>query len=66
VPEPPFDVIAVRAPGSLHEPRLGHVLIEQLSCTGHHERIERPVEDTVALFWRFVIEEYGIHPVHER
>jgi hypothetical protein len=61
-PDPPYDLIAVRAPGSLHEPLPGHVLIEHLSCTGHNERIERPVTDAVRLFWRFVITKYGIRP----
>jgi hypothetical protein len=27
IPEPPYGVVAVRAPGSLHPPRDGHVLI---------------------------------------
>lgn len=62
VPEPPFDVIAVRAPGSLQPPLTGHVLIEHLSCTGHNDRIERPSAEAVPLFWRFVREKYGIRP----
>lgn len=62
VPEPPYDVIAVRAPGSLHPPRAGHVLIEHLSCTGRDDRIERPVSEAVPLFWRFVSVKYGIGP----
>jgi hypothetical protein len=31
VTEPPLDVVIVRAPGSLHTPSPGHVLIEQRS-----------------------------------
>jgi len=55
IPEPPYGV-AVRAPGSLRSPRDGHVLIEHMSVTGHDDRIERPVAEAVALFWRFMIE----------
>lgn len=62
VPEPPYDAIAVRAPGSLYPPLDGHVLIEHLSCTGHNDRVERPAGDAVRLFWRFVITKYGVHP----
>jgi hypothetical protein len=62
VPDPPCDLIAVRAPGSLRDPLPGHVLIEHLSCTGRNDRIERPDTEAVALFWRFVITKYGIHP----
>jgi hypothetical protein len=61
-PDPPYDLIAVRAPSSLRPPLTGHVLIEHWSCTGHDDRIERPVADAVRLFWRFVITKYGIHP----
>ena len=60
--DPPFDVIAVRAPGSLREPPNGEVLIEHLTPTGHDDRITRPVADAVPLFWRFVIEKFGLHP----
>jgi hypothetical protein len=60
--EPPFDVIAVRAPSSLREVPTGEVLIEHLTPTGHDERITRPVTDAVPLFWRFVIEKFGIEP----
>ena len=42
IPEPPYGVVAVRAPSSLHTPRDGHVLIEEVSVTGLNDRIERP------------------------
>jgi hypothetical protein len=61
-PDPPYDLIAVRSPSSLHEPSPGHVIIEHRSCTGHNDLIERPVTDAVRLFWRFVITKYGICP----
>jgi hypothetical protein len=60
--DPPYNVIVVRAPGSLHPPRPGQVLIEHLACTGRNDRIERPVAQAVPLFWRFVIEKCGVHP----
>jgi hypothetical protein len=62
IPEPPYDVIAVRSPGSLADPPTGQVIIEHLSCTGRNDRIQRPTTDAVRLFWRFSIEKYGIHP----
>ena len=47
VPEPPFDVIAVRAPGSLYAASPGNVLVEHLTTTGRNDRIERPIAETV-------------------
>lgn len=61
IPEPPYGVVAVRAPSSLHTPRDGHVLIEEMSVTGD-DKIERPVAEAVPLFWRFMIEKYGVAP----
>lgn len=62
VVEPPLDVVIVRVPSSLHRPSAGHVLIEQHSLTGHDDRIERPVAEAMPLFWRFMIEKFGVHP----
>lgn len=62
IPEPPYGVVAVRAPGSVHEPALGLVRIEHLSVTGHDDVIDRPVADAVPLFWRFMIEKFGVDP----
>ena len=62
VPEPPLDVVIVRAPSSLRRPRAGHVVIEQRSLTGHDDRIETPVDEAVPLFWRFMIEKFGVEP----
>jgi hypothetical protein len=62
IPLPPCAVVAVRAPGSLPSPKPGHVLVEELYATGSNERIERPVNEAVALFWRFMIEEFGVSP----
>ena len=62
LPEPPFDVIAVRAPGSLYPPADGNVVIQHLSPTGRNDRIERPAAEAVALFWRFAIEKFGTEP----
>jgi hypothetical protein len=60
--DPPFDAVVVRAPGSIHPPADRHVLIEHLACTGRNERIERPAAEAVPLFWRFMIEKFGIEP----
>ena len=62
IPEPPYGVVAVRAPGSLREPGSGLVRIEHLSVTGHDDAIEVPVADAVPLFWRFMIEKFGVDP----
>lgn len=62
IPEPPYGVVAVRAPGSRREPQDGHVLIEHMSVTGHDDKIERPVTEAVPLFWRFMIEKFGVVP----
>lgn len=60
VPDPPMDVLFVRAPGSLHRPKKGYVLIEYEAVSGRDTRIERPVADAVKLFWRLVAEKFGI------
>lgn len=60
IPEPPFEVVVVRTPGSLHPPRAGKVLVEHVSLTGHDDRIERPVAEAVPLFWRFMAEKFGV------
>lgn len=62
LPDPPLGAVIVRAPGSLVDPRLGEVIIEHTSVTGHQDLIARPVAEAVPLFWRFVIEKYGIQP----
>lgn len=63
IPDLPFDLVAVRAPGSLHPPSAhGLVLIEHLATTGNNDRIERPAAEAVGLFWRFMIEKFGVHP----
>jgi hypothetical protein len=62
IPDPPYDVVAVRSPSSLAYPKDGTVIIQHLSVTGHNDEIERPVAEAVPLFWRFMIEKYGVHP----
>jgi hypothetical protein len=52
--------VIVRAPYSLAHPALGHVIIEHLSTTGYNDLVDRPVADAVPLFWRFMIEKFGI------
>lgn len=65
-PEPPYGAIIVRAPGSLANPRVGEVIVEHTSVTGKRDLVARPVADAVPLFWRFVIEKYGIEPTSGR
>lgn len=53
----PIEVIWVR-------PRSGNaVLVEHWSVTGHDDRILRDGSEAARLFWRFVIEKFGIEPV---
>ena len=63
VTEPVYESVIVRAPSSLDPPREGHVLIEHLASNGRNDRIERPFEEAVPLFWRFMAEKYGVRPV---
>ena len=42
IPEPPYDVVAVRAPSSIRPAPDGMVVIEHLSVTGRNDRIVRP------------------------
>jgi len=62
VQPPPIECVIVRAPGSMHPPPPGCVLIEHLSHTGRNDSIERPAREAVALFWRFVQEKLGVDP----
>ncbi len=64
IPDAPLDVVAVRAPGFLQPPETGQVLVEHLAVSGHNDRIQRPATEAVPLFWRFIIEKFGIQPVH--
>jgi len=62
IPEPPVELVAVRAPSSMAKVSEGCVVIEHLSVTGRNDQIERPVADAVPLFWRFMIEKFGVDP----
>jgi hypothetical protein len=58
--ESPVDVVAVRgAMGLAHVPE-GRIVVEHMPLVGGADRIERPAEEAVPLFWRFIIEKYGI------
>ena len=54
IQEPPYDLVSVRTTDS------ARVLIEHLSVTGRNDAIERDVSEAVPLFWRFMIEKFGI------
>jgi len=62
LPDPPFNVIAVRAPTSMIKVAPGTVLIEHLSLTVRNDRIDRHAADAVPLFWRFAFDKFGIRP----
>jgi hypothetical protein len=55
VTPPPMDEVIVRY-------HFGAVSIEHFTHTGHNDKISRAGEDAVALFWRFMIEKFGVHP----
>ncbi|GAB1693492.1 hypothetical protein [Krasilnikovia sp. M28-CT-15] len=63
----PVDVIWVRPQPAATAVTAGspEVLIEHCAASGLDERIVRPGNDAVRLFWRFAIEKYGVHPNHE-
>jgi hypothetical protein len=55
VSEPPVEVVIVRL-------QWGTVTIEHVSHNGRNDKISRPASDAVRLFWRFMIEKFGVHP----
>jgi len=57
---PPVEFIVVRAPGSLRPPSDGCVRIEHRAHTNRNDEIERPEDEAVRLFWRFVREKFGL------
>ncbi len=57
----PIEVVVVRSPSSGHV-GAGGVVIEHRSVTGHDEQIFRPAGEAVPLFWRFMIEKFGVAP----
>lgn len=50
----PVDAISVSTPN------YPEVLVEHLPLVGIADRIERPADEAVPLFWRFLKEKYGI------
>jgi hypothetical protein len=62
VTDPVDEVIRVCSPSSVRPVPPGFVVIEHVTVTGRDERIHRPVAETVPLFWRFIIEKYGVRP----
>ena len=35
---------------------------QRVTHTGRNDCIERPATEAVGLFWRFMIEKFGVHP----
>jgi hypothetical protein len=59
--EPPIDIIIVRSFISMYPPAPGEVSIDHIATSGRSEHIARPVDEVLPLFWRFVLEKYGLH-----
>jgi len=66
------DLVVTAAPASEKpdwiriQPREETVLIRHVSdLTGPGDEIERRASDALPLFWRFVIEKFGIHPARD-
>ena len=57
----PIEVVVVRSPSSGYVGP-GGVFIEHRSGTGHDDRIHRPGDEAVPLFWRFMIEKFAVEP----
>ncbi len=51
---PPIEVLVVSTPVP------GQVQIAHRTVSGHPDVITRPTSDAVPLFWRFVLEKFGI------
>jgi len=62
VDEPPDDVVRVCAPSSSRPVAPSWVRIEHVTATGRDDRIDRPTSEAVSLFWRFMIEKFGVRP----
>ncbi|MEW2475530.1 hypothetical protein AB0875_17205 [Micromonospora gifhornensis] len=58
----PIEVVWVRPQPHSGAPEEREVLIEHYAPTGHDDRIWRPGTEAVVLFWRFMIEKFGIEP----
>jgi len=56
----PVELIVVRSPGSVHATAPGLIRIEHLSVSGRNDRIDRPADQVVPLFWRFAAEKFGV------
>jgi hypothetical protein len=56
----PFDVVVVVPPRAMRPPPPGCVRIEHVPLVGAADSVTRPVAEAVPLFWRFMIEKYGI------
>jgi hypothetical protein len=57
----PVGVVIVRSPSSGYV-GAGGVFIEHHSVTGHDDQIFRTSDEAVSLFWRFMIEKFGVEP----
>ena len=62
--DPPVDVVAVRGATGTASVAPDRIVVEHLPLVGIADRIERPAAEAVPLFWRFMIEKYGIAPLH--
>lgn len=62
ISEPPVDVVAVRGAMGLAHVREDRIVVEHIPLVGGADRIERPADEAVPLFWRFMIEKYGMAP----
>jgi hypothetical protein len=60
VHEPPVEYILVRAPNSTPSPPPGMIRIEHQTSSGRNDAIDRPYDETVPLFWRFIREKFGV------
>jgi hypothetical protein len=66
VPEPPMEVLVVSAPGSVRPASGDLVRVQHLSHTGRNDVVDRSPDEVVALFWRFILEKFGITPTSGR
>jgi hypothetical protein len=56
----PFDHVRVALLPSAEVVRISHY-----SGVGQDDEIDRPTSEILPLFWRFMIEKYGVHPARD-
>jgi hypothetical protein len=57
---PPVDVVIVRSAVGMRSVAAGRVVVEHVPLVGQADIVERDASEAVPLFWRFMVEKYGV------